>query len=336
MFINERQFVRWLRNYTTPLPSWVELGIGDDAALFKPSRGREVILTTDLTVEDVHFSRRLHPPESVGHRALARCLSDIAAMGGVPRCALISLALPASFNNQWLRRFYAGLKKLAQIWQTPLIGGDTTIHYGAFVADVIVVGEVAAGRSLRRAGARQGDSIFVSGTLGLSALGLRMLGRKLRGHSQRFKAAIERHLYPVPRISLGRYLAQNRLASAAMDISDGLSADLPRLCEASCVGARLKAANIPMARYNPASQANASGAPAPDDLARALHGGEDYELLFTVSPRNVPKVPATYQGIPITRIGRIIHRRNIKLLQAGLPMQPLRPAGFDHFSKAGK
>lgn len=333
MFINERQFVRWLRQYATPLPSWIELGIGDDAALYTPSPNREVILTTDLTVEKIHYSPLLHPPEAVGHRALARCLSDIAAMGGVPRCALVSLVLPATLNNQWLRRFYAGFRELARKWQTALIGGDTTIHSGAFVADVVVVGEVESGRSLRRAGAKPGDSIFVSGTLGLSDLGLKMLARKGRGHSKTLQAAVDRHLHPVPRLPLGRYLAQTRLASAAMDISDGLSTDLLRLCEASKVGARLNVASIPAASYRIGRQPLTAGVPAPDDLERALHGGEDYELLFTVSPRNVSQVPAAHKGVPLTRIGRITQIRNIRLVRDGQPMQPLPPAGYDHFSK---
>ena len=276
------------------------LGIGDDCAIFRQRGARDdLLLTTDLLVEDVHFRHDTHPPEAVGHRALARGLSDIAAMGGTPRICLLSLAAGARTDARWIARLYDGLLRLARRTGTLLAGGDLA-RAEKTACDIVVVGAVPRGRALRRDGARVGDAIYVSGRLGGSALGLE------KGAGR----AWVRHLHPEPRLRLGVFLRERVRASAAMDLSDGLSLDLCRMALAS----GLEAAIEPPPRYPGAS------------LEQALHGGEDYELLFTVRPQ--ANVPARFGGVPLTRIGAM--RRG----QAGavyLQDRPLAALGYDHF-----
>src|SRR5579872_3868290 len=175
MFQTEAEFVNWLQKSTARRLPQVKLGIGDDAALVRLRRGHDLILTADLSIENIHFIRRMHPAHAVGHRALARSLSDIAAMGGIPRFALVSVALPSNVTRRWVEDFYRGLDELAARFGVTVIGGDTTIVPHAATVDVVVAGEVPSGEALRRSGAKPGDVIFVSGCLGRSALGLDLL-----------------------------------------------------------------------------------------------------------------------------------------------------------------
>jgi thiamine-monophosphate kinase len=318
----------------------VKLGIGDDAALVAVKRGHELILTTDMSIEDVHFSHRLHPAEAVGHRALARSLSDVAAMGGVPRYLLVSLAISRQVTRDWVSGFYRGMQALARRFGVRLIGGDTALVPGRTFIDVIVAGEVPRGKALRRSGARTGDQIFVSGRLGLAALGLRLLqskgaqaplpvpkARALRRQAQArvpvplAREAVHAHLYPEPQCALGRFLSGGRTASALMDLSDGLSTDLSRLCTASGVGARLWAAKIPGPNLPEAA----------DSLQLALHGGEDYQLLFTVPPREASRLPSKFQGRPLYHLGEIEASKGIKLVMPEGKVHILEPAGWDYF-----
>lgn len=318
------EFVNWLRARRPGRMPGLVLGIGDDAALIRVGRGRELILTTDLSIEGVHFLRDLHPPRAVGHRALARGLSDIAAMGGTPRFALISLALSKQASPDWVEGFYAGVRSLARRNGVTIIGGDTAlVSHNSFV-DVVVAGEVPAGRALRRSGARPGDQIFVSGRLGLSALGLRLLKTRVAATSP--NQAIRAHLYPMPRIELGLFLSQKRLASALMDLSDGLSSDLTRLCQSSGVGAAVWASRIP----KPATAAKGKRSPAwAMDLA--LNGGEDYELLFTVPPRKLNRIPPRFRGLPLHCIGEVQQTKSLSLILPDGTSRPLEPGGWDHF-----
>ncbi len=273
------------------------LGIGDDCAVFRPRAGEDLLLTTDLLIEDVHFRRATHTPEAVGHKALARGLSDIAAMGGAPRLCLVSLAAPA--DRRWFRRFHRGLLALADATGTALAGGDLA-RAERIACDIVVCGAAPRGTALRRDSARAGDEIWVSGRLGAGALGL------ARGTG----AAFRRHLRPEPRLALGACLRSRLGATAAMDLSDGLSLDLHRMCLASRLAADIDA---------PPLWPGAT-------LDQALHGGEDYELLFTVRPG--ARVPARYRDTPLTRIGVMRKGVHGEVLLGG---RRLRPGGWDHF-----
>ncbi len=322
-FQNEGDYVRWLQRLAPTPAKNVRLGIGDDAAIIRVARSQELILTTDMSIEGVHFNRGLHPARSVGHRALARSLSDIAAMGGTPRYALISLALAPSVGQDWVRGFYQGIRALAERFGVAVIGGDTArASRGCFV-DVIVAGEVGRGRALSRGGAQPRDQVWVSGRLGLSAWGLELLKAPGRPRASEADAALHAHLYPEPQCELGRFLNRRRLASALMDLSDGLSTDLSRLCAASGVGATIWAERLPV--------------PATGDLRHALtlalHGGEDYQLLFTVPARHASRVPARFRGLPLQQIGVINLGRRITLVGIDGKSRILEPLGWDYFRK---
>jgi thiamine-monophosphate kinase len=328
MFRSESEFVRWLERKSPKTGGRLRLGIGDDAALVGVARGNDLILTTDLSIEGVHFLRAVHPPRSVGHRALARSLSDIAAMGGAPRFALVSLAIAKRTTRVWLEEFYAGFRALAKRFGVAVIGGDTAVVPERTVVDVVLAGEVRRGRALPRSGARPGDQIFVSGKLGLSALGLMFLKTR-RAELRRSPLCVEAvgaHLYPVPQCALGSYLSAKRLASALIDISDGLSTDLGHLVEASGVGARVWASLIPAPEVSAPHLALGI-----NPLELALHGGEDYQLLFSVPPRKVSLIPREFRGLPLHRIGEIIRRKALLIMRSDGRQERLPPAGYDHF-----
>ncbi len=308
--------------------SGITLGIGDDAALFAPRRGCQTILTCDWFLEGTHFLREKHPADSIGWKCLARAVSDVAAMGGEPRCFLLSLALPETLTGRWLNEFLGGLRRAARKFGCPLAGGDTT-RRREIAINVTAVGEVGSGRAILRSGARAGDIIFVSGRLGEAELGLQLLRSRDRVNKLNKKdAVLRKHLYPEPRVALGQWLAKHRLASAMMDLSDGLSADLPRLCAASGVGGRINVARIPTVRVTPRRGAKPFNA-----LNLALNGGDDYELLFTVRPGKARRLPRVFQGIPLTAIGKITRKRSLRLIQLGGREQPLHAGGWDPFRK---
>ncbi|PYV26034.1 MAG: thiamine-phosphate kinase [Acidobacteria bacterium] len=324
-FRAETEFVGWLRARVSSTVPRLKLGIGDDAAIVEVTQGRELVLKADMSIEGVHFTRRLHPARSVGHRALVRSLSDVAAMGGAPKFALVSLVISKATTRAWLREFYDGMLALAERFGTTLVGGDTAVAAGKTLIDVMIVGEAERGRALRRSGARPDDRIYVSGRLGLSALGLRLLRS---GGGRAHQAAIRAHLYPEPRCALGRYLSRKRLASAAIDVSDGLSTDLAHLCEASGLGACVWSDRLPTPELASALQPSAS-----DSLDLALNGGEDYELLFTVPPGKAAQVPARLQGLPLSWIGQIRRSKGVVLVRPDGKRSTLRPAGYNHFGK---
>ncbi len=301
--------------------SAVLTGIGDDCAVLRLLPGYDSLVTTDFTLEGIHFRRDWHPPESVGHRCLARGLSDIAAMGGEPVAAFLSLALPRDLPQAWVGRFVRGLIGLAEKYGATLAGGDTAESPNGILADIIVVGSMPKGRAILRSRARPGDRIFVSGELGGSAAAVvRMWANPKKKLKPR---DYSRHFYPEPRVDVGRILREKGLATAMIDTSDGLSTDLAHLCEESGVGAEIDAAAIPRARV---------GKPAREvDLDLALHGGEDYELLFTAPPRK--RVPPQIAGVALTQIGVITRRRKILVSNSkGLAYQ-LEPRGWEHFRR---
>jgi len=302
----------------------VGLGIGDDAALFRPRAGHELILTCDWFLEGTHFLRDKHPPDSVGWKCLARALSDVAAMGGVPRCFLLSLAIPDSHIGRWLNHFLTGLRRASRRFGCVLAGGDTTARESILI-NITVVGEVRTGHAIRRSGAQDGDSICVSGRLGEAALGLRVLEASKHAISSR-DLRLRKHLYPEPRLALGRWLAEKRLATSMIDISDGFSTDLRHLCPAPHRGALLAPDCFPAVEV-PARLRTRIGEP----LDLALHGGDDYELLFTVSRRKFPSLPLTYRGLKISPIGYVTTGPHLVWDSNDAKHQILRPGGWDPF-----
>ena len=323
MPLTEKALIRRIRRQAKASASLVRTGIGDDAAVLACPAGFEILITTDFSLEGVHFRREWHPPDSVGHRCLARGLSDIAAMGGEPKAAFLSLALPPDLPQSWVDRFMAGLLRLGRKYNVALAGGDTAESPAGVMADIVVVGQVPAGKALLRSGARAGDSIFVTGELGRSAATLYRLRQggstALGPKGKPRRAAHETHFYPQPRIAVGRWLRERGLATAAIDVSDGLSTDLEHICEESGVGALVNEEAIPCP----------SGLP-PSSLRYALHGGEDYELLFT-APRSLP-VPGKIAGVRVTRIGEIIRGRQMWLVDSHGHRRPLAPRGWEHFT----
>ena len=298
-----------------------QLGIGDDCAVLRVPSSHETLVTTDFTLEGIHFRRDWHPAESVGHRCLTRGLSDIAAMGGEPVAAFLSLALPRDLPQSWVGRFARSLISLAERHGVTLAGGDTAESPDGILADIIVVGSVPKGKALLRSGARPGDRIFVSGELGGSAAAVvRMRARPKKKLNPR---EYPRHFYPEPRVELGRILREKRLASAMIDTSDGLSTDLAHICEESGVGADLDSSLIPRASV---------GKPTREvDLDLALHGGEDYELLFTAPPGK--RIPARIAGVPLTQIGVITRSRKIFVNNAKGIAYELEVRGWEHFRR---
>jgi thiamine-monophosphate kinase len=300
------------------------LGVGDDAALWRPKPGFETILTCDWFLEGTHFLPEKHPPDAIGWKCLARAVSDVAAMGGDPRCFLVSLAVPSTRTGRWLDEFLTGLQRAARRFGCLLAGGDTT-QRPQILLNVMVVGEVRLGRALLRSTARPGDILFTSGRLGEAEFGLRLIRQSHKRMNSR-DPALKKHLYPEPRLSLGLWLAEKRLASALMDLSDGLSTDLPRLCAASGVGARIYAEKIPAVRF---SHRPKNLMPNPVELA--LHGGDDYELLFTVQQSKLKEIPQSFGGIPLTPIGEITQARKIVLIGKDGKLSPLPNRGWDPF-----
>lgn len=313
--MKERQLIDKIRRLAGHPGGAVKRGIGDDCAILRLRSGSQLLITTDLCVENVHFRRQWHPPESVGHKCLARGLSDIAAMGGRPLACFLSLGLPAKIPQRWLEGFLRGLLGLARRHDVQLAGGDIS-SAREIAADIVVIGEAPAGKAVLRSGARPGDGIYVTGALGGSAAVLKQLfaGRRIR------PARFSSHFYPQPRLEAGRWLRQRGLATAMIDLSDGLSVDLSHICEESRVSATLTAATIPIAK----------GA----NLELALHGGEDYELLFTASKQ--AKIPRRVAGLPVTQIGVIQKQSNyssaIQILGENGKVRPLQQRGWEHFS----
>jgi thiamine-monophosphate kinase len=312
-------------------------GIGDDAAVLRQLTGRDSVISADLLVEDIDFRRAATHPELLGHKALAVSLSDIAAMGARPLWALISIGVPLDvWESDFVDRFYEGFFALAQQYDVRLIGGDLS-RAEKIVIDSIAIGECAEGNEVFRSGAKPEDQIFVTGSLGGSAAGLRLIERgasiekKISDDekSDAIQSLLLRHLRPKPRVGWGLVLGEERLATAMIDVSDGLSSDLHHLCQESRVGAIIESALIPV---DP-SVAGLCGRRALDPLLLSLHGGEDFELLFTVSPENVSKLPTKVDGIAVTRLGEIKAESAGVCISEGSREWNLQPSGWEHFKK---
>ncbi|MGZ4889992.1 MAG: thiamine-phosphate kinase [Candidatus Angelobacter sp.] len=315
--IKERSLVKHIRQMAASSSNKaVKIGIGDDCAILCLSPGFELLVTTDLCLEDVHFRRAWHPATVVGHHCLTRGLSDIAAMGGEPLACFLSLGLPEDLPQAWVNGFLRGLLALARRFKVQLAGGDVS-SASKITADIIVTGQVPAGKALLRSGANPGDRIYVTGSLGGSAATLKQLyaGKKIK------PTRSNAHFYPTPRLEVGAWLRMHRCASAMIDLSDGLSVDLAHICQESRVSAKITASRLPLGK----------GA----DLELALHGGEDYELLFT-APKGA-RVPAQIAGITITEIGEIRNRGDywsaIQILEDNGRVRPLPQRGWEHFAR---
>lgn len=316
--LDEEAVIRWC----VPRPARCLVPAGDDAAVIIAAKGKSLVVATDHMVEDVHFVRALAPPVLLARKLVRVNVSDFAAMGGAtPRWALLNLALPRKTPPAWVRNFVSGLRRELRRFHVVLVGGDTTASRGRIFLSLTLLGESDPGKWLLRSGARPGDRLFVSGTLGGSAAGLRALRRagafeKTRGAARRLAM---RHLLPPDRLALGRALAKEKIASACMDISDGLAADLPRLCKASGVGAILDVRALPVDRA----------------AARfALGGGEDYELLFTVPPAKIRRVHALGRRLKVslTEIGRMARGRGVVVVGERGRAAPLDARqAFRHF-----
>ena len=302
----------------------LQVAIGDDAAVWRPREGHETILTCDWFLEGTHFLANWHPPESIGWKCLVRASSDVTGMGAQPRCFLLSLALPSIRTGAWLKQFLDGLRRASQALHCPLAGGDTT-RRNEILVNITVVGECKRGRAILRSGARAGDAIFVTGRLGEAEYGLRLLQRapkRVNASDQRLR----KHLFPEPRLAAGLWLAKNGLATAMMDLSDGLSSDLPRLCKASAVGARIQRELLPRVAI-----AGRHSLKRFDATEFALHGGDDYELLFTAAPKTVARIPSTIGRVLITRIGEITSHKSILLTGESGVTEKLQNKGWDPF-----
>ncbi len=307
--------------------------IGDDTAVVRMDGRRALLLTCDIQVEGRHFRLDRTTPYRVGRRAMAVNLSDIASMGGKPTYALVSLGLPADFPVKSYDRLFEGMRDELLPHRAYIIGGNLAQTRDSLIVDVTLLGEADLSRVLTRGGARAGDRIFVTGHLGASGAGfqaLRAFGKKVPG---KYKDLVARHVLPVPRVDLGRRIARSGVASAMIDLSDGVAGDLHHLCTRSGVGAEIHESLLPLPKHI----GEIAGKSGKSVLDLALHSGEDYELLFTV-PSGVPagKIRSIRgdSGIPVTEIGKIVRREEgYCLVDSRGGKTPLRPAGWDHFRR---
>jgi len=325
----------------------LRLGIGDDAAVISPRKGFEWVLSCDAFLEGVHFLANRHPADSVGFKTLARATSDLAAMGAQPRLFLLTLSLPPSRTGKWLEGFLRGMGRAARQLGIRIAGGDSTKSARISVS-ITVLGEVGRGFAVRRSGARPGDILCVSGRLGGAELGLKMVEsgalktsnwneKEPNSNEKHRSRLLQPHLYPQIRVALGAWLAARRVASAMIDISDGLSIDLARLCAASGVGARIWADRIPRVEI-PGGKTGRSvfkllAKMESSPLQMALHGGDDYELLFAVPRRQMRRLRGAPGSAEIVAIGEIERGAKITLVGDGGRARILRPGGWDPFGR---
>ncbi len=329
--LGEFGLIARIRDRLPTLPSSVIKGIGDDAAVFSLTSGKQAVTTVDLLIEGVHFDFSFLSPYLLGRKSLSVNLSDIAAMGAAPRFAFLSLAIPEGMRIESLDEFFKGFLATAADHGVSLLGGDTSASPGPLFINVTLLGEGNRRDLVYRHGAKPGDDLYVTGTLGDSLLGLRIAqGQRKRRVSKEEKYLLDRHFNPTPRAREGRALGERRLVRAMIDISDGLLSDLGHICEESRVGARLWAERIPL---SPSLRGMAAGSTSAA-WQMALQGGEDYELLFSAPPENGPRIRALGRKweCGITRIGRIERGESGIVVENGNgPVDPRLFKGYDHF-----
>jgi len=324
--VSEDQLIERVMRRFPSTGKGLRVGVGDDAAVLRTGGGAEWVVTTDAFLENVHFLRKIHSPKAVGYKALTRATSDIAAMGARSRYFFLTLGLPDACAGAWLDDFLDGMARAARRFGLILAGGDTT-KYPVVVTSITVLGEINRWRAILRSGARPGDLLCVSGRLGEAELGLRLIQRKLY-KQKRWTKLLKKHCYPEPRLALGEWLAAHRFATSMIDTSDGLSTDLGHICAASGVGAIVWAQKLRVVRIPPELQRLGL-----DSLEIALHGGEDYELLFTVPKKFSSRLTRKLAGIPVTVIGEITREKKVILLGPDGRSTPIRPKGWDPFRK---
>ncbi len=328
---SERELIAAIRRQCPDQLGEVVKGIGDDCAVLRPEgAARLTLLTVDTLVESVHFDRAWHPPELLGRKAAAVNLSDIAAMGGEPRFALLSLALPPELASGWVEQFMVGFLAALHEHGVVLIGGDTVKSGAEAVFTVTLLGEVWPGQVLYRSSARPGELVWISGTVGDAAAGLHLCRQGRAEGEASWATLVKAHLNPTPEVALGRLLAASGLVGAMMDTSDGLATDLAHLCAESGVGAEIEAAALP---FSPALREVAKLFKI-DPLDWGLKGGEDFRLLFTSAPEHGPELQALVRARAqreLYCIGRIVANRGVRLL-APEGAQEIAYRGYDHFA----
>lgn len=314
-------------------PEQVILGIGDDAAALRHPPGSLVIITSDMFLEGIHFDRALSTKFQIGFKALSVNISDIAAMGGSPTAALISIGLPANISVKDVNSIFEGIEESAKEYGVSIIGGDTCRSRSGIILSITVLGNVEEDLMVRRSGAKLGDAIFVTGTLGDSTMGLELLKTRLQTPDPRLQTLIERHLLPRPRVKEGEIIAKNRWATSMIDISDGLASDLCHICDESGIGAEINLEKIPISM----ELRKIANKLKKDPISYALTGGEDYELLFTVPEDKIEEVIKARIGERhlATMIGNVIKDDRVLIDKDGR-RHTLFPTGYNHFKKGKK
>ncbi len=325
---SENRIIQLLKDYYPDRSVFVKKGIGDDAAVILPRHAREYwLIATDMLLEDIDFRREWMTPRQLGYKSISVNLSDLAAMGARPRFYVVSLALPRELGEVWILQFYKGLTEAGRLQGAFLIGGDLSRSRDGILISIAALGESLKRKVLYRYGGRPDHLLYVTGVLGRSAAGLRLLQDNcLHPRSRPRQEAIQAHRKPEARCSTGVWLAQSGLVSCMMDLSDGLSADLPRMCAASGVGAEINISSLPVFRKSCLWDC--------DPVALALHGGEDFELLFAVPRSKALLLERAYPArFPrITNIGQMIPEiGRIWITESGKNRRRLLDKGYDHF-----
>jgi thiamine-monophosphate kinase len=326
--LGETAVIERIRARLPPPPPWVLVGPGDDAAVVEPARNTADVLTTDVLVEGIHFDRAFSRPDDIGFKALAVNLSDLAAMGAAPRTALLSLVLPAAFAVSDLDGLLDGFLTLAARAGVSLVGGNIARSPGPLIVSVAAGGSVRRRKLLVRSGARPGDQVYVSGSVGDGAAGLAWLRREEPAADPDVAPCVERYRRPHPRLKLGALLGRTRSASACVDLSDGLSDGLRQIASASDVGILIEADRLPIS----SGGRRIFGLMGQDPVTAALAGGDDYELLFTVPKRRrraFASLGRLVKAVPLARIGQVVPERGVRLRRDGRETE--LPAGFTHF-----
>ncbi len=312
----------------------IMIGMGDDTAVIRVGRNKVLLLTCDIQVEDRHFRRKFITDYQLGRRSMAVTISDIAAMGGLPSWALVSLGLPETMTVDEYDELFRGIEEELQSHSAVLVGGNLARTEGKLIVDITVLGESKPSEYVTRSGASEGDGIFVTGVVGASGAGFEVLNQFGKNFPQKYENLVHAHLMPRPRVQTGNLISGKKLATAMIDISDGIASDLYHICQSSGVGARIFRKQLPL----PANIDTISEFSEKDIIDLALHSGEDYELLFTAPEKNFGRIRSEingYCGVPVTKIGEIISKKSgyLQIHHDGRE-ENLHPSGWDHF--AGK